>query len=213
MTTTSAGLTAGIVQRSRLRARIKQATENQLQSLVQGLARAMEAHDPYTSGHGKKMIRLAEETARRLGLSGEALQHIRWAALLHDIGKISIPSDVLRKSGPLTVVEWELMRKHPQVGCEIVQIIPELADVAALVRLHHEKYDGSGYPDGLAGEDIPLGARILSVVDAYSAMTDARVYRPACTSQEAVQELRRCAGTHFDPVIVEVFLNFLEMDI
>ncbi len=135
-----------------------------------------------------------------------------WGALLHDIGKIGVPDEILRKAGPLTDEEWELMKRHPELGAEIVAPVKKLVDVAPIIRSHQEKFDGSGYPDGLRGEEIPLGARILAVVDAYGAMTDERVYRKARSHEEALAELRRCAKTHFDPEVVDAFLAVLEVD-
>jgi len=154
----------------------------------------------------------AQAVARALACSEEEVQRVYWGALLHDIGKIGVPDEILRKAGPLTDEEWELMKRHPELGAEIVAPVENLVDVAPIIRSHQEKYDGSGYPDGLRGEEIPLGARILAVVDAYGAMTDERVYRKARSPEDAVAELRRCAGTHFDPEIVEVFLDVLESD-
>ena len=132
------------------------------------------------------------------------------AALLHDIGKLGIPDAILRKPGALEAPEWEVMRCHPAMGADIITPVKKLERVVPLIRYHHEKYDGSGYPDGLAGTNIPLGARILKVVDAYGAMTDTRSYRPARTPAAAVAELARCAGTDFDPQVVEVFLGIVE---
>ena len=180
--------------------------ESQLETVL-ALAKALEARDSHTAGHGQKMTELAEKIALKLGYSAAGLETIRWAALLHDIGKIGIADEILRKEGPLTVDEWVVMKKHPQVGAEIVMNVSNLADVAGLIHAHHERFDGKGYPRGLVGEEIPLGARIISVVDTYSAMTDGRVYRPRCTHEEAVAELRRCAGNNYDPMIVEAFLT------
>ncbi len=180
--------------------------ENQLETVL-ALAKALEARDPHTAGHGQRMTELAEKIASKMGMAPTGLETIRWAALLHDIGKIGIADEILRKEGPLTSEEWFIMKKHPLVGAEIVMNVSNLADVAGLIHSHHERFDGKGYPRGLVGEEIPLGARIIAVVDTYSAMTDGRVYRPRCTHAEATAELIRCSGKNYDPMIVEAFLS------
>jgi putative nucleotidyltransferase with HDIG domain len=179
---------------------------NQLETVL-ALAKALEARDIYTAGHGQRMTELAERIAVRVGFSPVQLETIRWAALLHDIGKIGMTDEILRRPGPLTPDEWTIMKKHPQIGAEIVMNVSNLTDVAELIHTHHERFDGAGYPRGLAGEEIPLGARIISLVDVYSAMTDGRVYRPKSTHAEAVAELQRCSGANFDPRVVEAFLS------
>lgn len=177
---------------------------------VVALARAVDARDAYTADHSERMARWAEAVARRLGCSEDEVREVRWAALLHDIGKLGVPDAVLRKPGPLSPEEWEVVRRHPVVGEEILKPVRRFAAVARLVRHHQERWDGTGYPDGLRGEQIPLGARILAVVDAYTAMTDHRPYRPARTREEACRELERCAATQFDPRVVAAFLEVLE---
>jgi PAS domain S-box-containing protein/putative nucleotidyltransferase with HDIG domain len=179
---------------------------------VLSLARAVDARDAYTADHSERMARWAEAVARRMGCSPGEVREVRWAALLHDIGKLGVPDAVLRKPGPLTQEEWEVVRRHPVLGEEILKPVRRLAGVAKLVRHHQERWDGAGYPDGLRGEQIPLGARILAVVDAYTAMTDQRPYRPPRSHEEAVEELRRCAGTQFDPEVVRAFLEVLESE-
>ena len=126
---------------------------------------------------------------------------------MHDIGKIGVPDDILRKPGELTEQEWALMKRHPVIGAEILALVRPLHRVIPIVKHHQERYDGTGYPDGLAGEEIPLGARILAVVDAYSAMTDDRAYRRGLAPEQAFEELKRGAGTQFDPKVVEEFLK------
>lgn len=185
------------------------ALENAYLETVLALARAIESRDSYTGDHSHDISIWTEEIARRLGCTDDTIRIIYWASLLHDIGKIGVPDQVLHKPGPLTDEEWEIMKTHPDIGANIIEPIESLAGVAELVRAHQERYDGSGYPQNLKGEEIPIGARILAVVDAFSAMTDTRVYRKARTPEEAIEELRHCAGTHFDPQVVEIFLDIL----
>jgi HD-GYP domain-containing protein (c-di-GMP phosphodiesterase class II) len=135
---------------------------------------------------------------------------VRYAALTHDLGKIAVPSHILNKPGPLDVDEWEVMRRHTIVGSELLRKIPFFADVHPLVRSHHERWDGGGYPDGLAGDSIPIGARILTVCDSYNAMVTNRPYRAALNGSEATAELTRNAGSQFDPGVVEALLRLVE---
>jgi HD-GYP domain-containing protein (c-di-GMP phosphodiesterase class II) len=155
---------------------------------------------------------MAELTARRMGLSNREVRHTRLAAELHDVGKAAIPDAILDKPGTLDVKEWEFIRRHTQIGERIVRAAPALAHVAELVRSCHERFDGGGYPDALGGEQIPLGARVIAVCDAYDAMVSERVYRRPVTAAEAVDEVRRCAGTQFDPAVVEAFCAVLAHD-
>jgi putative nucleotidyltransferase with HDIG domain/PAS domain S-box-containing protein len=176
-----------------------------LLQIIISLTRVIEARDAYTAEHSKRLAGWAEATARRLNCSEEEVQNIRWGALLHDIGKISIPDSILRKAGPLNEEEWQIMKRHPVIGAEMVTPLTRLQSITPLIRYHQEWYNGEGYPDGLSGECIPLGARILSVVDAFGAMTDNRVYRRARSQSEASQELQRWAGLQFDAQVVSVF--------
>jgi len=173
------------------------------------LAKAVEAREVDTEGHNQRLAAWAEAIARELGCSEAEVQAVYWAAWLHDIGVISVPDRILRKPGPLSEEEWEVVRRHPEVGAEIVAPVKKLAAVIPLIRAHQERYDGSGYPEGLKGEAIPLGARILAVADAYGAMIEGRVYRQAHPPEEAVAELERLKGVQFDPGVVEAFLKCL----
>jgi len=173
------------------------------------LALSVEEKDEATKGHCSRIEQLALQTGERLGLNGEQLIALSYAAYLHDVGKVRVPDEILTKPGPLTEEEWKEMRKHPIHGAEMLREKEFLRDAAEIVRTHHERYDGTGYPRGLKGEEIPIEARIISVVDAYDAMTSDRPYRPAMSREEAIEELKKNAGTQFDPRVVKVFLLVL----
>ncbi len=192
------------------RSRLYQDLEESYIEMVLTLARAIDARDAYTGGHSERLAGLAEAAARMLGCRDEEIQHIRWGALLHDIGKIAVPDAILRKPARLTDEEWAVMRRHPETGEEILRPVERMHAVAKILRHHHEKWDGTGYPDRLQEQMIPLGARIMAVVDAYSAITDERPYKPARTHEDAVAELRRAAGTQFDPRVVDAFCRAVE---
>jgi two-component system cell cycle response regulator len=170
------------------------------------LLRAQTERDRALGEHASDVAALAEPLARRLGVYGEQLQQVRQTAELHDVGKLAIPDEILGKPGPLCADEWELVRRHPVIGQRILASAPALVEVAEIVRSTHERFDGGGYPDGLAGDEIPVIARLVAVCDAFDAMTSARPYRPTFSEEEAVAELKRCAGTQFDPLIVAAFL-------
>jgi two-component system, cell cycle response regulator len=169
------------------------------------LLTALRERQPDLHEHLHDMAELALQMGRRLGMSPEALDELARAAELHDVGKVAIPDAILNKPGPLDPNEWSFMRRHTIIGERILDSAPALRPVAALVRSSHERHDGSGYPDGLAGDGIPLGARIVAVCDAYQAMTSERPYSAAMSHEDAVQELRSCAGSQFDPRVVEAF--------
>jgi len=172
------------------------------------LARAVDARDVYTGSHSQRVAELAARTARRLGLPEEEVELTRLAASLHDLGKLAIPEEILRKPGPLTEPERMVLERHPQIGFRMLESLG-VDPVAEWVLHHHERWDGSGYPDGLPGDRIPLGARIIFVADAYDAMTSERVYRRRVLPEQAVAELQRCAGTQFDPEIVDALADEL----
>ena len=173
---------------------------------VEALANALEARDEYTSTHARWITDTSLEVGRALGLDGPALKRLELGALFHDIGKIGIPNDILQKPGPLTDEEWVIMRKHPEMGERILEPIERLAEVRPIVRACHEHFDGGGYPDGLAGEDIPIEARIILVVDAFHAMTTDRPYRAGLPVTEARRRLAEASGTQFDPRVVQALL-------
>jgi diguanylate cyclase (GGDEF)-like protein len=173
------------------------------------LLQALAELRPELGSHVDAVTVLAEDVARRLGLASHAVEQVRDAAQLHDIGKIAIPDAILNKPGPLDEEEWIFMRRHTIIGQRIVSAAPALAEVALLVRSSHERHDGGGYPDRLVGDAIPIGARIISVCDAFDAMTTDRTYRVAMTPRDALAELRRCAGTQFDAQVVEAFEHTL----
>jgi len=180
---------------------------------VKTLAAVASIHDGKTSAHAHRIDRLAEATARSLGRSEEEIHLVRLAALFHDIGKIGIPDTILHKPGPLTEEEWTVMRRHPLLGRHILAQVGGIFELLShIVVAHHERWDGHGYPHGLAQSAIPLGARILTVVDSYDAMTSERPYRPPLSDAQARSELLRCAGSQYDPQVVEVFLLVLDAD-
>ena len=176
------------------------------------LLRILREREPELGEHVEGVARMATDLARLLDVDSEDVDVIRRAAELHDIGKIAIPEEILSKPGPLDEREWDLMRRHTLVGERILGAAPALRPVAVLVRASHERWDGKGYPDGVAGSDIPLGARIIFVCDAFDAMTSARAYRPAMHEEDAIAELRRGAGTQFDPQVVELFAQLWSTD-
>lgn len=171
------------------------------------LARAIEARDPYSSGHAARVTTLAEVVAARLGWDEDQAEVLRIGAALHDIGKLAVSERVLRKPGPLDEGEMEEVRAHPVEGARMVGLIGTMRSAVPAVLHHHERWDGGGYPDGLAGIEIPAEARILAVVDAFDAMTSDRPYRPALRTEIAIAELERCSGAQFDPDVVEVFVE------
>ena len=176
------------------------------------LANAIEAKDSYTRGHSERLAKLAGACAERMGLSRDEVSAVRLGAILHDVGKIGIPDRILRQSMALTEDEMAWMRRHPQIGADIIGPVEGLHHVAPLIRHHHEKWDGTGYPSGLKSEEIPLGSRIISVADAFEAMVADRIYRPSLGLNKALDELRTGRGSHFDPKVVDAFLDLIATD-
>jgi HD-GYP domain-containing protein (c-di-GMP phosphodiesterase class II) len=159
-----------------------------------------------TGAHSERVRIYSMAIARACGMPEAELRDIDHGVMLHDIGKIGIPDSILLKPGPLSRDEWKVMRTHPEVGRRLVEHIPFLTGAVPIVHHHHERWDGNGYPEGLRGEDIPLGARIFAVADALDAMTFDRPYSRAVTLEAACEEISRCSGTHFDPAVVSTFL-------
>jgi cyclic di-GMP phosphodiesterase len=177
---------------------------------LEAFAGALDLKDADTEGHCQRVTAYTILIARRMGVEQNALRHIARGAFLHDIGKMGIPDSILRKPGPLTEEEWQVMRRHTEIGYVALRNIPFLRPAAQIVLTHQEHYDGRGYPKGLRGEEIPLGARIFAVADAFDAMISERPYRHAMSIEAAREEIRRNAGTQFDPKVVEVFLSLPE---
>ncbi len=194
-------------------ARLYQKIQDSYFEIVKALAQAIEAKDPYTHGHSERVMEYAVLIAQKLGLPEVEIESLRYAAILHDIGKIGVRGIVLNNLNGLTGEEYDEIKKHPLVGEGIIKPIELLQPIRPLIRHHHEWYNGKGYPGGLSGENIPLGARILAVVDAYDAMKSDRPYRKALTEETVIQELKRGKGTQFDPKIVEIFLEILKQNL
>jgi len=178
--------------------------------VVQSLVRILEARDHYTRGHSEKVAEYSEKIALRMGFSSEEAGLLKEIALLHDIGKLGIRESILNKKEKLTDEEWEVIKKHPVIGEDILKPILFTKDMLSIVRAHHERYDGTGYPDKLKGDDIHIFSSILSVADAYDAMTSHRAYRRALSKKSAIEELKANSGTQFNPKVVEAFLKILD---
>ncbi len=199
-----------IIERNFERQRLEQKKSSSQKATVlfktiKALIAALEAKDPYTSGHSLRVARHARKMAIALNLNEEEQFTLELAAILHDIGKIGMPDHILNKAAHLHELEYRIAKEHPVVGSNIVGKIDELKEVAAIIRHHHERYDGSGYPDGLQGKVIPLLARILAIVDAFESIVSRRVYKEPKSVEEALEELKKSAGSQFDPELVEVF--------
>jgi putative nucleotidyltransferase with HDIG domain len=182
------------------RTRMSEQLEEAYLTTMGALAAALEAKDAYTNDHAAKIADLAWAVCEQLGLQSDESRIIRLGALLHDVGKIGVPEQILRKPGPLSQDELLRMQQHPGIGARILEAVPYFAELVPLVRSSHERWDGGGYPDGLRGGQIPLGSRVIAVCDAFHAMTEDRVYRRALSVEGAVAEITRCSGGQFDPL-------------
>ena len=174
---------------------------------VKVLAEAIDAKDPYTRGHSDRVKRMSLAIAKRMGFSEERLEALEYGALLHDIGKIGIKDEILQKQGSLSRQEYESIQEHPLIGVKIVEGVEFFKDKIPMIRHHHEYYDGGGYPDGLAGEAIPLEGRIIAIPDAFDAMTSTRPHRNVLPLQDVLLEIEKCKGKQFDPKVVEIFIR------
>jgi HD-GYP domain-containing protein (c-di-GMP phosphodiesterase class II) len=181
------------------------------ESTLEGWARTLEMRDRETEGHSQRVLKLTLELAKRMGINGDEIIHLRRGTLLHDIGKIGIPDNILSKPGPLTKKEWRIMRHHPVYAYEMLSFIPFLAPALDIPYSHHEKWDGSGYPQSLKGEEIPLSARIFTIVDVWDALRSERPYREAWTDKDALSFIKEQSGKHFDPRVVKEFLAMIEV--
>lgn len=205
---TLANQTAVVIENARL----YEDLEATFVQTVVTLTNAIDMRDTYTSDHSQRIAEWAAEIARELGCSRQDVQSIYWGGLLHDVGKIAIPDSILRKPGKLEEHEWDIIRRHTLLGAQLVSPIKKLANVAPIIQYSHERFDGSGYPYGLKGEEIPLGARIIGIVDSYSAMRDERSYKQPISHEEAVAELKRNSGILFDPELLTIFLRVIDRD-
>jgi len=166
--------------------------------------------DSHTESHGERMGELAIKLGKEVGLKDYELHELEILAILHDIGKVGIPDAILFKPGPLSKEEWEAMKRHCEIGARISRGIPEIASISQDILYHHEWWDGSGYPEGLKGDAIPIKARIISIVDAYDSMRSKRPYKRVLTKKEAIEELKKFAGKQFDPFLIEKFLKIIQ---
>lgn len=177
---------------------------------IRALVQAVDIKDRYTRGHSERVGQASAMIAGELGMAGDRLEALRFAGILHDVGKLGVPTRLLRKDGPLTPDERRVIELHPEYGHEMVRGIGFLGEARAAILHHHERLDGSGYPYGLSGEQIPEFARVVAIADAFDAMTSTRSYRRARPVEAALQELSRCAGTQFDPLMVQAFVRALD---
>ncbi len=186
--------------------------ERLLHQIINALADTIDAKDSYTNGHSKRVAQYSVQIASRAGKSKEEQERIFYMGMLHDIGKIGIPDSIITKSSSLSDKEYFVTRKHPEIGAEILANISEIPDLGIGARWHHERYDGTGYPDGLKGTEIPEEARIIAVADAYDAMASRRSYRGVLPQQEVYEEIKKGRGTQFDPDFADIMLMLMEED-
>jgi putative two-component system response regulator len=192
------------------RAKLREANQQLLaayEATIEGLSHALDLRDRETEGHSRRVTELTVKLAQDLGMTADEIMHIRRGALLHDMGKIGVPDAILHKPAALSEEEWSIMRKHPQLAYDMLYPIEYLRPALEIPLNHHEKWDGTGYPHGLKGEDIPIVARLFAVVDVWDALTSDRPYRPAWSEEEASTYIREQSGKHFDPHVVELFFK------
>ncbi len=180
-----------------------------LESATVALLHALEAKDQDSQGHGQRVAETSQRIAQNMGLSQEETVQIFFGGLFHDIGKIGVPDWVLQKAGPLDLIEQQQMMRHPEVGARIIETVAELSAASKIILHHHERYNGTGYPYGLRGEEIPVGSRIVAVADVYEEMIARRVYADTMNQEQALAEIQKGSGTQFDPIVVETFLKSL----
>lgn len=216
-----------ILELSRLQKNLESEIKNQMQKaeerrkqveklsdeIMRTLANTIDAKDPYTNGHSLRVAKYSMEIAKRAGLNKARQKEVYQMALLHDIGKIGVPDEIINKNTRLTDEEYATIRRHPAIGSDILKTIEEIPDIMAGARWHHERYDGKGYPDGLVGEEIPENARIIGVADAYDAMTSNRSYRNILSQDTVRSEIEKGMGTQFDPFFAEIMLGMIDEDI
>jgi putative nucleotidyltransferase with HDIG domain/PAS domain S-box-containing protein len=207
------GIGLDVTERLRSEQAVKQANQelaHAYDATLQGWSRALELWESETAGHSQRVVSMTLELAGALGMPEEDMVHLRRGALLHDIGKMGVPDSILRKPGPLSSDEWVVMRMHPTFANQVLEPIDFLGRAREIPYSHHERWDGSGYPQGLAGEDIPLGARIFAVIDVWDALISTRPYRPAWSHAAARAYIQEQSGKQFDPRVVGAFLAMLE---
>ncbi len=210
---TLAGQTAIAIDNAQLFSNLQQALLSQsiaYDETIEGWSRALDLRDNETEGHTQRVMTLTLKLAERMGLGDRDLLHLRWGALLHDIGKMGIPDEILLKPGPLTAEEWVIMRKHPKYALDLISPIAYLSRSLDIPYCHHEKWDGTGYPRGLSGEAIPLEARIFSIIDVWDALRSDRPYRPSWDVEKTKNYIREESGKSFDPAVVEAFFQMIE---
>lgn len=188
------------------------ALENAYEATLNGWSRALELRDRETQGHSQRVMEMTLKLARAVGIPEEDIKFIRWGVLLHDIGKLGVPDEILRKPGPLTEAEWQEMRRHPSYAFDMLYPITYLHKALDIPFCHHEKWDGSGYPRGLKGEQIPLAARVFAIVDVWDALSSKRPYRDILIQEKVITYIQGEAGKHFDPVIVRIFLSIIKAE-